>query len=336
MKRLFCLLIFWAAAGSGFTLEAQQPSTGTPMGGGMRTVSGSVVVQGTLVGNVRVTIESLNRSFHRVVSADGSGSFVISGVPVGPYTITLEAEGYRTAREQLDVPPGSGLVVVQYMLVPAQPTPDPTTKGPLVSAASLQVPRDARNEFEAGLRDLERQRRKNARDHFEKALTKYAKFPQALHALALLDLEEQKSEHALEELRRALEVDGTYTEGHLALSQALNSLGRHTEALDAARRGMELRPDLWQFHYEAGVAALGLGKEDVALASSERILALAGPKIAETRLLRAGVLLRRERYAEARIELLAFLELAPQHRLASLAKQTLRDVEGKLSLAPKE
>lgn len=221
--------------------------------------------------------------------------------------------------------------MVQFMMRPAPPAKTPSSKEPVVSVATLHVPRDAQNEFAAGQRDVERKRWKEAKQHFEKALKKHAEFPQALRALALLDLLEQEPERALERLRRAVEIDASYGEAHLALSHVLNSLGRHTESLDAARKAVALRPDLWQAQYELGVAALSLGQDAVALEASERIESAAGPNVPEARLLRAGFWLKRLRYAEARAELVAFLELAPDHWLAPLAKKTLQEVEEKLS-----
>ncbi len=300
-------------------------------GGGTRTINGSVVLGGASVGNVRVTIESGSRSFHRTVYTDGAGSFGISGVPVGQYTFTLEAEGYQPQQESVDVPPGSGILLVQFVMRPAVRAANPASKQSSVSVATLHIPPDAQIEFAGGRREMQRHRWKEAREHFEKALKKHAEFPQALRALALLELHEQRLEQALELLYRAVTVDPSYAEGQLLLSHMLNILGKHTEALDAARKVVSLRPDVWQAQYELGLAALSLGQDDLALEAGERITSAAGPNIAEARLLRAGVLLKRSKYAEAKSELVAFLQLAPDHELAPLAKKTLAEVEEKIS-----
>lgn len=311
-------------------LTAQGISSYAQTGGGSRPISGSVIVRGSAVGSVRVTVESLSRSYHRIVFADGSGSFVIGPVPVGQYIITLEAEGFVTLRDSVDVTPGVGPFMVQYVMnpKPKAATSSPSERG--VSVPALQVPAEAKKELDAGMNELRARRASEARKHFEKALSKFPQFPQALHALALLDAAEQHTDLAVERLQKAVEIDTSYGEGFITLSRLLNLLGRHTEALDAAQKGVKLRRDLWQGFYEMGIAALSLGREDVALESSERIESLTGSKTPEVRLLRSGVLLKRLQYAEAKAELLAFLEAAPNHPLAELARQTLRNIEAKL------
>lgn len=302
-------------------------------GGGSRPISGSVIVRGSAVGSVRVTVESLSRSYHRIVFADGSGSFVIGPVAVGQYIITLEAEGFVTLRDSLDVTPGVGPFMVQYVMNPKPKAATSSPSEPGVSVPTLQVPAEAKKQLDAGMNEFRAKRTREARKHFEKALSKFPQFPQAFHALALLDAAEQHTDLAVERLQKAVEIDASYGEGFITLSRLLNLLGRYTEALDAAQKGVKLRRDVWQGHYEMGVAALSLGQEEVVLEASARIDTLTGAKSPEVRLLRSGVFLRRLQYTEAKAELLAFLEAAPNHPLAELARQTLRNIEAKLQQA---
>ena len=335
MKSALCSLVFWIALSFPSVISPQEVPGSAPFTTGMRTVTGSVALQGMPISNVRITIESLTRSFHRVLYADSSGNFVISNVPVGQYNITLEADGFRTVRETLDVPRGSGVVTAQFMMRPIQAAEQQTSKGAVVSVQTLQIPQGALRELAAGLREMERTRWKQARQHFEKALQKHPAFPQALHALALVDLREQHTEPALEWLRRAVDVDPGFAEGHLTLSRLLNSLGRSQEALGAAERCVELQPNGWEGHYELGLAALSLGQDGLALEASQHIERLAGSKRAEAALLRAGVLLKRGQLAEAKAALESFLESAPGHRHADLARRTLAEIERQLSFLPK-
>ncbi len=294
------------------------------MQSGTRTIAGSVLLNGPHLSAVRITIQSASRSFHRVGYADGSGTFSFSGVPVGDNEIILEADGFVTLREELQVPPGTGAFPVQYVLRPAS-TPTDAGSKERVSVSALQIPADARKELEDGMRELSNKRTGEARKHFEKALKKHPKFPQALHALALLD-GEMAPERAVARLRQAVEMDPAYAEGFVTLSRILNLLGNHAEALDAARKAVALRSDIWQAHYEMGVAALSLGQEEVAVEACKKIEGIAGLKTPELRLLRSGILLRQGKMEEAKVELTAFLELAPQHAMANLARQTLLQI----------
>jgi tetratricopeptide (TPR) repeat protein len=217
--------------------------------------------------------------------------------------------------------------MVQFMMRPAPPAKSSSSNEPVVSVATLHVPREAQNEFVAGQRAMEGERWTEARKHFEKALKRYAAFPQALHGLALLDIHEQRPEHAVERLRQAVEIDGSYAEGHLDLSRLLNSLERPAESLEEARKAAALRPDLWQAQYELGVAALSIGMDDLALEACNRVESSRGLGSPEARLLRAGIWLKRGRYVEAKTELEEFLRLAPKHVHAPLARKTLQEID---------
>src|SRR5712692_1051841 len=185
MTRLLRLGLLLFAACFVSEMRTQDPPGSRSFGSSTRTVSGSVVIQGAMVGNVRVTVESASRTFHRTVFADGSGSFSIGGVPVGSCTFQLEAEGYQTQRETVDIPPGSGVFPVQFLMQAATPAQSRSSKAPSVSVAALNVPQAARKEFKAGQHELDRKHMQEARRHFEKALEKSPRFPQALRALAL-------------------------------------------------------------------------------------------------------------------------------------------------------
>ena len=298
-----------------------------------RNINGQVVLQGVSIGNVRVTYESATRSFVRTVFADGSGNYFINGVPVGDYTITLEAEGFQTARQQETIYPGTGILILQHFMRPMPgAAAHPASKQGSVDVTDLKIPADARDELAAGKRDAERRRYKTAREHFEKALDKYAAFPEALCRLASLDLIDQQPNTALGRLRRAVEIKPAYAFAQFMLSRLLNRLGDHAQALEAARQAVALKPENWEAHYELGLAALSLGQTDLAVESASRIEKLAGTRNADCLLLRAGAELRMGRYEEAKADLDAFLKLAPDHTMADLARRALQDVGGRMGV----
>jgi len=294
---------------------------------GRRSVTGQIITQGGTQTRARVMLATFSRSFERTVFADGSGTFSIPDVPAGVYQIEIEAEGYQTRRESLDVPPGTGPFAVQFILRPALTQPNPVSTDPSVSVALLNVPPEARKEFKAGQREMARGQWEKAGHDFENALKKYPKFPEALRQLALLDLREQKADQALQHLDQALKIDPNYAGVYLTQSHVLNMIGKHQEASQSASKALVLRPKLYQAEYERGVAALALGYDEVALEACAKMKTVAGPKVPEAMLLQAGVWLRRGDYAQARAELTTFLQSAPNHWLAPLAKQTLLSLE---------
>jgi tetratricopeptide (TPR) repeat protein len=296
-----------------------------------RPVSGSIILRGPTNPAVRVTVESQNRTVNTVVFSDGSGSFFVSNLPFGAYSVLLEAPGYLSQRETIDVPPGSGPVAVQFMM---QAEPPPNTGGSnegFVSVASLKVSDEAKREYAAGIKEAQRQRFADARKHFELALEKEPHFPAALYALARMDLDEGKVDTAIEKLHQAVGIDASFEPAQFSLAMALNQVGQHEPALKAAEKAVSLRPGAWHAYFELGFAALAMGNETRALQCSEKIVSLAGAEVPEAYLLRAGVLLRRSQLREARVQLQEFLRRAPNHRRSPMVRSTLLQVEQQLT-----
>ncbi|MGH9859486.1 MAG: carboxypeptidase regulatory-like domain-containing protein [Candidatus Acidiferrales bacterium] len=316
---LFSALAFFASAASAQIIGREQ-------GGGGRTVSGSIAFMGGAPVAVQVTIESSNRSINRTMMSDGSGSFTASGLPPGEYFITLDAPGFVRQRESIDVTPGTGVLVFQFMLRPA-PISTGATPGDPIAVASLKVPPAAHKEFEAGLADWKHNDFKAARLRFEKALEKHHDFPEALWAIAQLDLAEGQNRQALERLQRAVEIAPSFYHGQLSLSRVLNQGGQAQASLEAADKAVAARPDLWEGHYQRGLAALALSQTTIVQECAVKLESLAKGSLPEARLLRAGVLLQKGDYSAARTELEAFLEAAPQHPSAALASSILAQLK---------
>lgn len=295
----------------------------SPASGG-RILMCSVAMQGPSVGAARISIRSITMTFHRELMADGSGAFTISGVPTGTYNIEIEAPGFRTLREQIEVPPGTGILPFQFLMRPLPPEPIPAiSRQGSVSAVSLNVPASARRKYEEGIRELEQQRYEAARKHIEKALKMWEKFPEALYDLARLDIRAGKLDSATNLLERSISYDSSYAYSYYLLSFVHNMVGRSEVAFTTAQKGLSIRSDIWQMYYEMGLAALILGRFSDTQAATDRIHQLAGDKNPEYHLLRAGLFLQASRPEDARADLEAFLSLAPTHRHAVLARQTL-------------
>ncbi len=291
--------------------------------GSSRRIEGSIVMSGA-VAMVKIELSTASMTYHQRQFTD-SGRFVFAGVPSGTYNITLSAEGYETINETIDV---RGTTNVLYVMRPKGV--EKTTIGGTrpVSAAALKVPANARKEYDAGVHDLEKHHRKQARGHFEKALAFYPGFAEALHRLALFDIAEGKEQQAFDKLQNAVKADPSFADGYVALAYVCNVLQRDREASDAADHAITLAPKAWAPYFEYGKASLALNEVQKADEAASRMKSLY-PSLPETHLLLAGVLLKRMSYPQARDELTQFLALAPQHRYAELAKQTLKNIENK-------
>lgn len=305
---------------------ANQPNTAGSMA--TRTISGSVVVPGTIVGGILVTLESENRSYHRFLHADGAGNFSFGSVPAGQYWITIEAEGYRTLRERLEVPRGSGVITVQYLMRAAPSQTTPGSSEPSVSVVAMKVPERARRQYQSAQRAMRENHPGKAREHLQRALQMHAQFPDALVGLATLDLYEEHLDSALSHIRACLKIEPTHPAARVLLLRILNGLGRHEEALEAAAPWLPAPPAEWQIYFELGVAGLATGRDGVVRDCIERILSAGIENLAEPHLLQAGLFLRSNAHRDAAAELKIFLAHAPpNHRHARLAREILARLE---------
>jgi tetratricopeptide (TPR) repeat protein len=204
----------------------------------------------------------------------------------------------------------------------AQPV-EMVTPGNPISVATLKVPAPAQQEFEKSLAEWKKKNAKEARQRFESALAKHEKYPEALWALAQLDIAENQPSAAMDRLRKATEIDPAFYHGHLALSRLLNQLGQPAQSLEEADKAIAARPELWEGYYERGIAALSLNRLQIAEESLSKVVDLGKGKVPEARLLRSGLLLKANNLPAARTELEAFLQEAPKHASASLARSIL-------------
>ena len=187
------------------------------------------------------------------------------------------------------------------------------------------MPERARDEYDLGLQEMKRGHNDEARKHFEKAVSRYPQFAQALHQLALHDIHSGKNEAAFDRLQIATASDPAFPDSFMALAYVCNLLQRDHEAVTAAERAIALAPGVWRGHFELGKALLALGDVANADAAAGRMETMA-PNQPETHLLRAGVQMKKLDYERARTELNTFLTLAPNHRYAELARKTLQEI----------
>src|SRR4051794_18408441 len=83
-KSIFRLLLLWAATA---TLATAQIVTGSMIG----TVKDA---SGGLVAHAAIKIENENTGGSRSVTSDGKGTFLVTNLPVGTYTLTASATGF--------------------------------------------------------------------------------------------------------------------------------------------------------------------------------------------------------------------------------------------------
>ncbi len=114
------------------------------------------------------------------------------------------AEGYETAAEEVDV--GGGEQSNVMLRLSPKERVAAVKPGNTISSAALNVPREAKREFDAGLSTLESDPSASI-PHFEKAIERYPKYSQAYVSMAFAYLALKEREAAARALTKAIEVD---------------------------------------------------------------------------------------------------------------------------------
>lgn len=146
---------------------------------------------------------------------------------------------------------------------------------------------------------------------------------------------------AADEFAAAVAAEPRSVAGLVGLGSALGTLGESDRALDAFRRALALAPDSVSAHYNLGRILAARGETEAALREYDAVLRLA-PRDEDTILVKADLLARWERFAEARETLedghrrmpeQARLEQALAQLLAACPDVAFRDGARSLDLA---
>lgn len=197
-----------------------------------------------------------------------------------------------------------------------------------VSALDLEVPENARQEFEKGQRALSENKLDASISHFRKAIKLYESFPQAYTLVGTAYLEKKDWKEAEKALERATSLDPKSSEAYLALGAVFNQTKEYPRAETALLRGLELNPDAPGGHYELAKTYWELGRWQEAAPHIRKAVSLT-PDLASPHVLLGNILLR-ERNAQGAIhEYLEYLRLDPNGPMA----EGVRNMVGKLQRA---
>jgi tetratricopeptide (TPR) repeat protein len=173
----------------------------------------------TLRGNVRMTANSGPFALVRIqLQREGmtiqatflrANGFEFLNVPGGQYTLIVDAPGYETARQDVDVPG-------DWPMIDLRPQRNALQPAEAVSVWNLRVPKPARRQFQAAQSKLSEHNCAHALDHLKRAIEIYAEYGDAHKAMGECYAEMNQLETAEQEFKRALEQPHT-AELHLLL-----------------------------------------------------------------------------------------------------------------------
>jgi len=273
-------------------------------------ISGTVLVN---TGNspatqVVVGLRSHNQGIFRSVLTDYEGRFDARNLPSGVYDVVVEEAGYDTVTTRVKLS-GAPLHLAIHLKATA-PSNVPRLAA-TVSVRELQIPDKARNEFQLGLRSLEKDDNQGGLKHFNKATSAFAGYYEAHYHAGVAELRLGHTDAAMQAFQRAIELsDGRYAPAAFGIGVILNGLGKSREAEMIVRRGVEADDSLPAGHVLLAILLLQQNQTEDAEASLRKAL-LRDAKFASAYLVLSDVHMRRGDYNEQVGDLETYLKLQP-------------------------
>jgi tetratricopeptide (TPR) repeat protein len=221
-----------------------------------------------------------------------------------------------------------GYATLELKAIPgkSQPEGPKEESGDTVSILDLNVPENARKEFEKGQGALEENKLDDGIAHLRKAIKLYDTFPQAYTLLGTAYLGQKDWKNAELALRKANELDPKFPEAYLELGAVLNQTKEYPQAETALLKGLELKPEAAGGHYELAKTYWALGRwKDAAPHARNAVAGM--PDLAPAHALLGNVMLRESNAQGALREYQEYLRLDPNGSMAPSVRQMIEKIQ---------
>jgi len=200
-------------------------------------------------------------------------------------------------------------------------------QGSAISMTSLQVPNSARKEFDRGVKDAHSNRLNTAEEHFEKAVTQYDKYAAAWSELGTIYSTNKETEKAYQAFAKAIAADPHYIPPYLGLASLHLQDGKYYSVVETTEKALELDPDNALAGFLDALGHYNMNQLDAAEKSARQAEQGLHEKIPQLHALLANIFLRKQDYANAAIQMRAYLKEWPEGELADQMKAKLQQID---------
>ena len=179
---------------------------------------------------------------------DNTGTAILRGLAGGNYYLEVQARGYVSSRQNLDLP-ASAMQSVDVGLRSGQKDPPKAESREPASADELAIPKDARKYFDEGMKKLEGDAEQSGK-LFQKAIDAYPRFARAYAMLGVILFQLKKYEAAADSCRKASQIDPRLGVVHILLGKIYLHQKKYAEAEPELLEGARLEPRSWEPPYE--------------------------------------------------------------------------------------
>lgn len=273
---------------------------------------------------------------------DDRGSYGFYNLLANQYKVTVNDDEYEPVSMTTDLNPAfSTTNMVQITLIPrATAKKDPLpgrvegSNPYLIDPAEYyrQFPKKTLKEFDKGTDADHKGRTDEAIQHYEKALETSPTFYPAHNNLGSIYMARQKYDLAQAEFESALKANQNDVEAYFNLANVFITTQRYPAAERELDDGLQRRPDSAFGHFLQGLLYSRTNRPELA----EKILQSAlqrDPKMSQAYLQLVNLYLQQRRTPEAIAELESYLKNFPDTPFSPKARETLKRLQGKTSVA---
>lgn len=196
------------------------------------------------ISGAMVMLHDFSGASRQTTISDREGRFVFYDLRPGKFEISVSHPEYE--QQSVDVVydgrPDPGLRIP----LKSKNKPNPTAPGAYVASWALQIPAEAREEFNKGLKDLKDGRMKESGERFSRAIEVYPKYAAAHSAMGTVHMSLGDKPAAAAAFEKALEIDANLADACLGLGSLYTAEGRYEEAEKLLLRARMLKSDDWR------------------------------------------------------------------------------------------
>lgn len=269
----------------------------------------------------RVTLEGTDQP-SRNTSTDVDGAFSFNSVPAGNWTVVVEAsDEYEGAREASPIDRAAGGPVnIVDIFVKRKITTDPAFAG---------IPKPALDAYSKGMEAAGKNDEKKALENFNKAISLYPDFSQALTEAGAIYIKQKNYDKAVEVLQKAVALKPNSFDARFNYGAALYYKQDLAKAEPEFREAIKLREASAMAHMYLGFIVIKAKKYDEARNELNTAVNLpGGANVAQAHLYLGGLYYSSDP-KRAADELELYLKLQPNAPDAEKTKDTIKQLRAK-------
>jgi tetratricopeptide (TPR) repeat protein len=267
--------------------------------------------------------------------SDDQGNYEFRGMIAGRYRMIAtnpnDPEQYSERAESDTTRAYSNRLQIDiYLRQPLHSSKEKPNPGTLnIVEATQEIPKQARQAYEKGLKFQKDNQAEKALASFNQAIEIYPEYFQALTDRGNLLMQYNKLPESLTDFERALQINPKYSPALRGAAYCNIQHRKYEQAIVQLEKSIAYEPKIPLTHMLLGYAYLSLNRYDEAKQALQQALKLGADNVARARVYLAEVYAHEQKFKEAADEIRAYLRLRPDAADAESLRRLESDWRGR-------